>query len=204
MVRRARGFGVTRKRSGTLAVLVPLLLVTANGCPTSHPDPITTASGPIPAGRTADIFRCQGPRRPARIEASCGGTVIGDSGVGLHRDVGYGNKPVPLPGNPPCNRSSALLCGQDVEGPYGSYVLACNNANDQPHGAARLVAPDGSVLVEGACDHGRAVGTWYWWSFGRLAGAVTIVDGQQLGLRVFWSDGGYGHSVEAPVAGSGN
>jgi hypothetical protein len=93
------------------------------------------------------------------------------------------------------------LCGVPVRGEYNSYALACRDAQDQLTGIARLVAPDDSVLVEGVCENGRAIGTWFLWKFGRLDRAFSIADGRGYGLRLYWSDGAYHSNTGTPMTG---
>jgi hypothetical protein len=52
------------------------------------------------------------------------------------------------------------------------------------------------VLVEGACDHGQAVGAWFTWSWGQLVDAVAITRGMPVGLHLFQRGGAYDDHVE--------
>jgi hypothetical protein len=158
----------------------------------------------IPAGRFAEPLRCDNGRPPERTRASC--FVPNEVGVrrtgGIQIDNGrYDPRPPPLPGEPPCNSVSMYLCGVHVTGGYGSYALTCRDAQDQPTGIARLMAPDSSVLAEGVCEHGRGIGTWLGWRFGRLVGAFSIVDSQVYGLKLYWNDGAYHTRAEPRMTG---
>lgn len=146
---------------------------------------------PLPFGRVADPLQCYDKRPPTRTNAFCSLTYVGEKPTGPTIDDPPRHGPPPLPNTPPCYRVTVVLCGVPVEGTWGSYTVTCRDEQDQPTGTAQLVAPDGSVLVEGACDHGHAIGAWFWWSFGQLESASAIVDRQPVGLHLVRSNGKY-------------
>jgi len=155
----------------------------------------------MPLGRAADPLHCDDRRAPLRTPADCtprrsriGAPSPAEAGK-LALDPDDRREPPPLPGEVPCARVGVILCGQYADGPYGSYALTCRDAQDQATGAARLVAPDGSVLVDGACDHGRAIGTWFRWEWGRLVSAVAIADDRAFGLQMLWDGSAYHYEV---------
>lgn len=76
----------------------------------------------------------------------------------------------------------------------GSYALTCRDPVGELTGGARLVAPDGSVVTEGTCDHGDAIGAWLSWSGGRLIGVSSMANRVPIGLGLIWQDGRY-HEV---------
>jgi hypothetical protein len=97
----------------------------------------------------------------------------------------------------PCWDQEIYLCGQLLGGTRGSYALTCSDEHGLPNGAVRLVAHDGSVLTEGVCNHGYAIGAWFDWREGRLQRAVALGSGEMFGLSIFWGyDGNYYHRVE--------
>jgi hypothetical protein len=84
-----------------------------------------------------------------------------------------------------------------VSGPSWSYALTCPDEHGLLNGAVRFVAPDDSVLTEGECRHGLAIGAWFDWREGRLQRAVALGSGGMFGLSIFWGyDGNYYHRVE--------
>jgi len=172
--------------------------VLALGCgvadrPPPHTNPAVL---PTPTGRVADPLQCPDQRPPTRDAAACEPQTLGEEGNGVRLTRPNGPTPTPLglPGRSEqnrCGHESIVLCGFFAAGPPGSYALSCRDATGSLTGGVRFVAPDGSVLTEGTCDRGRAIGAWLWWSDGRLVRAAAMVDRVSVGLEVIWKDGGY-------------
>jgi len=78
----------------------------------------------------------------------------------------------------------------DLVAPAGSYALTCRDARAAITGV-RLVAPDGSVIAEGACARSSATGAWIWWSEGRIETVRGYQDGHGIGLSLQRRDTGY-------------
>jgi hypothetical protein len=138
-----------------------------------------------PQGRTADRFLCEDKHEPQRSTAPC-------------------ETSPPVAGGP-CSNERVYLCDHVVSGPPGSYALTCPDEQGLPNGAVRVVASDGSVLTEGACRHGHAIGIWFDWREGQLRSAIAVDGRESFGLGVsLGSDGTYHHRVETSVGeGSG-
>ena len=65
--------------------------------------------------------------------------------------------------------SGITLCGIAFEAPAGSHALVCRGADKRLDGPVEVVAPDGSLLVQGYCVQGFPAGTWLEWKHGELA-----------------------------------
>jgi hypothetical protein len=181
---------LTENAAGLLAVLATNFSCQGSR-PPSTPQALQESWKPPPQGRIADRFLCEDKQEPKRTYAGCG-THPPFVGVppGILVDVPHGS---------PCRDERVYLCGQMVSGPRGSYALTCSDEQGLPNGAARLVAHDGSVLTEGMCSHGYAIGAWFDWHWGHLQNAVALDrGGRRFGLSIFFAyDGIYHHDVES-------
>jgi len=159
--------------------LVPAYVALAAAACCARPAPAPPS--PVPAavaGRTRTVtFRCPGADpAPVQYPMTC---AFGDPGP-LWKDV---DPPRDAPGVPrpsrgrrplePCVHGISI-CGVEVRAPEGSRALACGDADGRRHGPAEVVAPDGSLLVQGFCVHGAPVGAWLWWQQGQLAATRTF------------------------------
>lgn len=190
----------------TSRMALVLCAMFAMGCWAEQTPTRTARAEAKPTGRTADLLECPARRPPVRNSAGCEPRILGEQGDGVSLSSspnGPTPPPLGLPGRTEmkrCTRESLVLCGFFVEGPPGSYALSCRDGEGNVTGSARFVAPDGSVLAEGSCDRGRALGAWLWWSGHRLVRAVATVDNVSLGLELDWKDGEYHAVSHSPPA----
>jgi hypothetical protein len=154
-------------KRGRGALLVPAsaaLVVAACSARPALAPPAPTPEPVAVAGRTRAVtFRCPGADpEPTHYPMTCGM----ESGVGARwHDV---DPPRELPpGVPRPTRGGRLLepcvhgirvCGVDTRAPEGSRALACGGNDGRRHGPVEVIAPDGSLLVQGFCVHGDPVG----------------------------------------------
>jgi len=154
---------------------------------------VVAATPPLPKGRLADPLVCPDQRPPVRTESACDDVplYLGGHGLRITRPLGPTPPPSGVPRPHRCGTLGIVLCDHFAEVPTGSYALMCRDPGGELTGGARLVAPDGSVVTEGACDHGGAIGARLSWSGGRLIGVSSMANRMPVGLGLFWQDGRY-------------
>ena len=172
------------------------------GCGTTASDPpprVNRSATPL-MGRVADPLQCPDQRPPTRSYLGCDPEYLGGHGLRITRPNGPTPTPALLRPPLPCKPAPVYVCGFATDPPANSYVLSCRDSDNELTGGARVVAPDGSVVAEGACEHGEAIGAWLWWSGGRLVSAASMVDGVRVGLGLYWNDGRYRNVSHDPPA----
>ncbi|MBK9035470.1 MAG: hypothetical protein IPL61_30140 [Myxococcales bacterium] len=154
--------------------LVLMLCVFACACGGTTPA-ATSPTSQVLEGRARTVtFECSGADPvPKQYPMTC--AVASPSGyfwttIEPLRELAPG-KPIYDPiGWPlsPC-MSGIALCGTAYRAPEGSHVLACRAADQRFDGPVEVVAPDGSLLLQGYCVEGDPAGTWFDWKHGELA-----------------------------------
>jgi hypothetical protein len=94
-----------------------------------------------------------------------------------------------------CAQHRVNVCGVYMEGPPGSHALVCRDAKNVITGAVRLVAPDGSLLVEGACVANVPTGAWIWWRAGQVENVMGYDHGMARGVMLDRPGGVYRSDV---------
>jgi hypothetical protein len=95
------------------------------------------------------------------------------------------------------------ICRVFVPAPEGSEALACGDADGRSDGPVEVVAPDGSLVVQGFCVHGDPRGLWLWWQHGQLVSTWTFEIIGAQGLQYLKADTytyTYGDFELVPVA----
>lgn len=119
------------------------------------------------------MLACPDARPAERHDVSCKMPSLDPHAVTVDRDA-----------RQPCYTLGVNACGGALTGPAGSYVLLCRDTEGSFSGPVRVVAPDGSVVIEGDCDHSAPVGAWFRWAGGHLEGAAGYERGQQRGVVI--------------------
>jgi len=87
-----------------------------------------------------------------------------------------------------CNFPTAIACHINLSGPAGSppgsIASFCRDADGTISGAIRLIAPDASIITEGACEQSLAIGAWLSWADGHLAWAGAYEHGVKRGVEI--------------------
>ena len=75
------------------------------------------------------------------------------------------------------------LCGA-WEGVDGAEMVACRAPDGRFHGPVEMIAPDGSVVLQGWCEHGRPLGLWLSWRAGALVRIDSFTQQPSRGLQL--------------------
>jgi hypothetical protein len=172
-----------------------LLLLVVSACsapPKPKPTPPTPTPQKPPVGREAAPLAC-GIATLERHAIACEVVNVGPSGPSLD--------PQPMPHLPTdaerrqaaarCAQHRVTICGVYMEGAPGSQALVCRDSKNQITGGVRLVAPDGSVVVEGACMADVPTGAWIWWRAGQVEAVSGYDAGQARGVLLYRPNGIY-------------
>jgi hypothetical protein len=173
-----------------------VVVVSACSAP-ANPSPNQAKPPPkLPAGRDAAVLTC-GTATLERHAAACDAVDVDGSGSSID--------PPPLPHLPTdaerrqaaarCAQHRVKVCGVQMEGPPGSQAQLCRDPKKLVTGAVRLVAPDGSVLVEGACVANVPTGAWIWWRAGRVEHVIGYDGGRARGVVLDHANGVYRSDV---------
>jgi hypothetical protein len=121
--------------------------------------------------------------------------VVPSSGAAPFSPWGVASTVVPRRVSPPLDCSPAQptlrrelagpLCGQPIAAPPHSEVVTCGNSAGDVDGSARVVAPNGVVIVDAECMHDVATGLWLTWrDDGTLDRVKGYIDGVATGVIV--------------------
>lgn len=171
MVRRALA-AASQVFAIALGITVPLTTGCRERCPSNAPvSPATTPLGRVRAG----TFDCPigGSQKSYAISESWPrvdpkpDTVLDDNRIS---PPPYDFLPDPnreVLGAPTPATAGIWLCGA-LAGAAGSVVHACVADGGEVNGPVEMIAPDGSILVQGYCDHGARLGPWVAWRNGDI------------------------------------
>lgn len=149
------------------------MLAALVGACCGRPPPSTPAAvSPPLAGRARTVtFECPGAEpRPEEFTATCADWDWRWTDVDPQPPSPWVHRRLPSepPGPRPCH-SGLSICRMQMEAPEGSRALGCRDSEGRRHGPIEVVAPDGSLLVQGFCAAGVPVGLWLWWHHGALS-----------------------------------
>lgn len=82
-----------------------------------------------------------------------------------------------------------------MEGPPGSQAVVCRDPQRTFTGPVQLVAPDRSVITEGACVGSVPTGAWVAWRAGEIQRVTGFDGGRERGVAIERSDGKYRSNV---------
>ncbi|MBL8620235.1 MAG: hypothetical protein JNK64_03000 [Myxococcales bacterium] len=160
---------------GAARLLLVLLLSFVSACCGRGVSPVKAVPAPPLAGRSRAVaFECSDTSpKPEEYPMTCAiGYEAGHFWPSIEppRELAPGQLVYDPIGWPMESCLSGIaLCGIAFEAPAGSHALVCRGADKRLDGPVEVVAPDGSLLVQGFCVEGFPAGTWLEWKHGELA-----------------------------------
>ncbi|CAN5176166.1 hypothetical protein BH11MYX1_BH11MYX1_51420 [soil metagenome] len=149
------------------------------------PSPPPTAPAPphVPVGRNADTtppITCPSGNAPEQVAVGC---EHPEQDPKDPKSITVDRDPRAV-----CNFPRVIACHINLSGPAGSppgsIASFCRDADGTISGAIRLIAPDTSIITEGACEKSLAIGAWLSWTDGHLAWGGAYEHGVKRGVEI--------------------
>lgn len=90
-----------------------------------------------------------------------------------------------------CLQHRIMACGVLMVGPAGSEAVICRDPQQKFTGPVQLVAPDRTVVTEGACIRSVPTGAWVAWRAGSIETVTGYDGGRDRGVVIERNNGKY-------------